>query len=97
MIISILSLTFLDGQAQAGLAAVHQALKSTRGFDGCLGIDVARDINDPHRVSIIERWKSLEHDTAYREWAAKQSAVSPLKGLLAGPPSKAICEFLADI
>jgi quinol monooxygenase YgiN len=97
MIISVLQLVFQDGKADDGLAAVHESLKNTRKFDGCIGVEVAQDVTDSHKVTIVERWQSLAHDTAYREWATANGARSGVGPLLAGPPSKAIGEWREDV
>lgn len=85
MIVSILKLTIVDGKAAQGLAAIGQALAQTRAAPGCHGVEVIQDLDDPHQITIIEKWASLADDIAYREEAAQRAATSPLKGLIAGP------------
>ncbi|MDJ0351466.1 antibiotic biosynthesis monooxygenase family protein [Pseudarthrobacter sp. PH31-O2] len=60
-------------------------LGDTRAFDGCLGVDVLVDSHDPAHFLVVERWESIEHDSAYRAWRAGAGA-SGLAELLAAPP-----------
>ncbi|WP_024365648.1 putative quinol monooxygenase [Arthrobacter sp. TB 26] len=66
-------------------AALRDILADTRAFDGCLGVDVLVDSNDPAHFLVVEQWASLEHDSAYRAWRAGDG-VSALGELLAAPP-----------
>lgn len=49
----------LDQGLHAGLSAI---LNDTRAFDGCLGVDVLIDTEDPTHIIAVERWESEEHD-----------------------------------
>jgi quinol monooxygenase YgiN len=66
-------------------AALREILADTRAFDGCLGVEVLVDSTDPAHILVVERWASMEHDTAYRAWRAGDGA-SGLGALLAAPP-----------
>jgi quinol monooxygenase YgiN len=75
---------------------LREVLVDTRAFDGCLGVDVLIDGQDPAHVVVHERWASLEHDAAYREWRAGDGA-SDLGTVLAGPPKLTLFTLAADI
>jgi quinol monooxygenase YgiN len=66
-------------------AVLRDILTDTRAFDGCLGVDVLVDSNDPAHFLVVEQWASLKHDAAYRTWRAGDGA-SGLGELLAAPP-----------
>ncbi len=66
-------------------AELHQILTDTRAFEGCLGVDVLIDTEDPTHFIAFERWESEEHDAAYRAWRAGDGQ-SNLASLLASPP-----------
>jgi quinol monooxygenase YgiN len=66
-------------------AVLRDILSDTRDFDGCLGVDVLVDSNDPAHFLVVEQWVSMEHDAAYRAWRAGDGA-SGLGDLLAAPP-----------
>ena len=74
-----------------------QILADTRAFDGCLGVDVLIDRDDPAHVVAHERWVSIEHDAAYRAWRATEAGASTLGSVLAGPPTLTIFTVADDI
>lgn len=66
-------------------AVLRDILSDTRAFDGCLGVDVLVDNEDPAHFLVVEQWVSMEHDAAYRAWRAGDGA-SGLAELLTAPP-----------
>lgn len=66
-------------------AVLRDILSDTRAFDGCLGVEVLVDSQNPAHVLVVEQWASLEHDAAYRAWRAGDGA-SGLGELLVAPP-----------
>ena len=75
---------------------LRETLIATRGFDGCLGVDVLVDTEDPTHFVLVEKWASLEHDTAYRIFRAGPGK-SPLGAILTGPPVLTKFETATDI
>ncbi len=67
-VISILECRFKPDCIDAGSEWLARALADTRTFDGCLGVDVIQDADDPSRLIAVEHWASLDHDRAYRAW-----------------------------
>lgn len=55
-------------QIDAFLAALHESLAATRGFEGCEGVDAFVDVDRPGRVVLWERWPTKEHHRAYLAW-----------------------------
>ena len=51
-------------------ATLRDILAGTRAFDGCLGVDVLLDCDDPAHMILLERWASADAEAAYREWRA---------------------------
>jgi quinol monooxygenase YgiN len=68
-------------------ALLREVLADTRAFDGCLGVDVIVDSNDPAHMIVVETWASRAHDDAYRAWRLTEAGQSPLGTLLAAPPT----------
>ena len=62
-------------------------LQDTRAFDGSGGVEVVVDVTDPTHVLVIERWASLTHDDAYREWRAGAGASGGVRAGSADPLS----------
>ena len=70
---------------------IDAVLRDTRAFDGCLGIEVLVDVADPAHVTVVERWRSLEHDDAYRAWRATPEGGSGLGEIVDRPPVLTRC------
>ncbi|KFF60339.1 hypothetical protein JF66_05205 [Cryobacterium sp. MLB-32] len=92
---------FLDIHVKSELlgeapAVLRDTLADTRTFDGCLGVDVLIDTADPTHFVLLEKWATLAHDAAYREWRAGPGK-SPLGTILAGVPVLTKFETAADI
>jgi heme oxygenase (mycobilin-producing) len=68
-------------------ALITSVLDQTRAFDGCLGVDVFVDADDPTHFIAIEHWESTEHDAAYREWRTTPEGASALGTIVAGRPT----------
>jgi quinol monooxygenase YgiN len=75
---------------------LRDTLVATRAFDGCLGVDVLVDTEDSTHFVLVERWASLEHDTAYRIYRAGPGK-SSLGAILSGPPILTKFEIATDI
>lgn len=78
------TLMIVDTQVQPGkrdelVALLQGALPDTRTFDGCSGIELQIDQDDPDRLVIIGRWETRDHHGAYRQWRAE----GEMPGLLA--------------
>ena len=86
MSLTVLLDLHLKADALAGAPAMlREILAGTRAFDGCLGVDVLIDSEDPAHLILLERWASVEADAAYREWRAGAGATN-LGTLVASPP-----------
>jgi quinol monooxygenase YgiN len=94
---TILELNFKPDALEEAGALLHRVLDETRAFDGCLGVKVIQDKDDPAHLIAIEEWESLEKDSAYREWRAGDGTIVELPALLAGAPSLTICEARPDL
>jgi quinol monooxygenase YgiN len=70
---------------QGVLDELHAILSDTRAFEGCLGVEVLIDSEDPAHIVAVERWASAESDAAYRAWRAGDGKVD-LVSLLTSPP-----------
>ncbi len=84
-----------DGVSEAP-AMLREILADTRAFEGCEGVDVLIDRDDPTHLVLVERWESAEADAAYRQWRATDGATR-LGTLLAGTPSSTSFDTATDI
>jgi quinol monooxygenase YgiN len=71
---------------------VENVLVATRAFPGCLGVDVLVDTEDETHLLLIEKWESIEHDQAYRDWRATPAGASALSTIVA---SRSLTRFVA--
>jgi heme oxygenase (mycobilin-producing) len=94
---TILEMRFKPDAVAEAPALLQRILDETRAFDGCLGVTVIEDKDDPTHLIAIEQWESLEKDDAYREWRAGDGAIAELPAMLAAAPSLAICKIRSDI
>ncbi|MET0886068.1 MAG: antibiotic biosynthesis monooxygenase [Mycetocola sp.] len=67
-IVSVVNARYKRATLDEGLRVLHAVIEQTRARPGCISAEVAVDVNDPTQVHIVERWESVEADTAYREW-----------------------------
>jgi heme oxygenase (mycobilin-producing) len=70
---------------------VESVLVATRAFPGCLGVDVLVDTEDKAHLLVIEKWESIEHDQAYRDWRATPAGTSALGTIVA---SRSLTRFV---
>ncbi len=83
---ALLELTIKPESLADAPTVIHQTLQATRAFEGCLGVDVLMDTDDPTHIVLLEQWDSLESDAAYRAWRSTPDGASDLRTILAGPP-----------
>jgi heme oxygenase (mycobilin-producing) len=84
-VIAILECQFKPDHVEAGAEWLRKVLVATRAFDGCLGVEVFQDHEDPARFLAVEHWASFEHDRAYRAWRTGEGRVEEGAELFAGP------------
>jgi quinol monooxygenase YgiN len=85
-IIATLDLTIVPEKIAEAPSGIAEILVATRAFPGCLGVEVAIDVDDAGHILLIEHWDSLEADAAYRAWRATPDGASNLRSYLAVPP-----------
>lgn len=67
-------------------ALIDQVLTEARAFDGCIDVGVLVDAEDPNHWIGYEKWETVEHDAAYREFRAGAGKVTGLGPLLSAAP-----------
>lgn len=93
--------TAADGKADEAEALIRRVIPPTHAEEGCLTYALHRDVSDPHRLVLVERWSSREaldrhlesdHLTAFRsavrDVAGAPSQVFILEALPEGDPAK---------
>jgi quinol monooxygenase YgiN len=84
---ALLDLHIAPESSAVALDVLEGVLIDTRAFEGCLGVDVIVDVDDPLHVVAVERWQTLAHDDAYRAWRATPAGASTLGSILAAAPT----------
>jgi len=85
-------LVLLEGQVKPDKIAdmksyLAQILPDTRRYDGCQGIDVQFNLDDPGNMVLVEQWESRGHHEKYAQWRTETGVVDKLVSMLTGPPS----------
>ena len=82
----------LELKAKAGtgsnlVATFKQILPDTRAFDGCHGVEVYQNMDDPDVVVLVEQWESRQHYEKYLAWRQETGALEALGKAIEGAPS----------
>lgn len=62
-------------------------LGDTRAYDGCIGVDVVNNQDDPTNLVLVEKWESRAKYEKYLGWREETGALEQLGSMLAAPPS----------
>ncbi|MCU1473817.1 putative quinol monooxygenase [Amnibacterium sp.] len=82
---ALLDLHVRGDRAADAPKVIEAILRDTRAFEGCLGVEVLVDVEDSAHVTVVEHWRSLDRDDAYRAWRATPEGASGLGDLLDRP------------
>lgn len=85
-ILVILDIPATTETRDAVLAALHDALPATRAFDGCEGLELLVNQDDPANIVVYERWASRAHYTAYRAFRAETGFSARFRAMFPAPP-----------
>ena len=91
-ITATLDLRIKADKLDTAFEVIHETLVATRAFPGCIGVDVLVDTEDEAHLLLIEKWESIEHDQAYRDWRATDAGASALSTIVA---SRSLTRFVA--
>ena len=61
-------------------------LPDTRAYDGCSGIDIYRNDDNPADIIAVQHWESRIHYEKYLAWRTETGTLDHLVGMLTGPP-----------
>jgi quinol monooxygenase YgiN len=62
-------------------------LPDTRSYDGCQGVNVVGNQEDPCNVVLVQTWASRQHYEKYLAWRTETGAIEKLVPMLSKPPS----------
>jgi quinol monooxygenase YgiN len=74
-------------QVDTLLQVLAEHLPATRAFQGCCGLQVVQDVDDPTVVTLLEEWEARSDHEAYMAWRGEQGVLRTVMGpLLAAAP-----------
>ncbi len=83
----LLEATAKPGTGADLVATFASILPDTRAYDGCAGVEVLRNQDDPDNLVLVETWESRAHYEKYFAWRQETGLVGQLVEAIAGPPS----------
>lgn len=80
-VVVVAVVTAAEGSGAEVEALIQSLIPPTHAEDGCIAFALHRDLADPHRLVLVERWTSraaLDQHLATAHLAAFRTAVAPL-------------------
>lgn len=68
------------------LATLEQALVDTRAFDGCEGLELLVNQDDPANFVVYEHWASLAHYERYLAFRQSSGFSASFRAMFPDPP-----------
>jgi len=65
----------------------RSVLPDTRAYEGCEGLTINRNMDDPKNFSIVEQWETRAHYEKYLAWRGETGVLDKLGSFLSGPPN----------
>ena len=83
----LLDLTAKQGSMEDLKKVFVDILPDTRKYEGCEGLDVKINNDEPDNLVIVERWQSRPHYEKYFAWRQETGLIDRLGPLLGAPPN----------
>ena len=64
-----------------------EILPDTRSYDGCAGLNIIQNMDDPTDFVIVEQWDTRPHYETYLQWRTDTGVLGNLAEKLDGEPS----------
>ena len=64
-----------------------ETLPDTRAFDGCQGLALHSNSDDPNNLVVVSNWDSRDHHGRYLAWRTERGDFDQLGSILVGEPS----------
>ena len=90
-------LRFSPDALDEGLAALGSMLSDTRGYEGCVRVDVVQDQADEGHVMLIEEGDAPDSHKEYMAWRAQSGSNAGMRAALAQPPTVTYFDQRADL
>ena len=71
----------------AAKGAFKELLPDTRAYDGCQGLDVVENQENPGNLVLVETWETRAKYEKYLGWRTETGALEKMAEMCAGEPS----------
>jgi quinol monooxygenase YgiN len=71
----------------------RKILPDTRGFSGCVSIQLVQNQEDPQNMVILEQWDSRQHYEKYLGWRTENGDLEVLVAMMDGEPNIRYYDF----
>jgi quinol monooxygenase YgiN len=68
-------------------STLENILPDTKSYEGCVGVQVIGNQDDPLNLILLETWESRAHYEKYLAWRDETGALQALGEMLSQPPS----------
>ncbi|HLP51441.1 MAG TPA: antibiotic biosynthesis monooxygenase family protein [Chitinophagales bacterium] len=86
MLVRIVKMTFAEDKVENFVAAFNERKHLIAAFEGCSGVELLRDINDPRIFFTYSRWDGPESLEKYRQSELFNTVWDTVKKWFAGKP-----------
>jgi quinol monooxygenase YgiN len=83
----ILEATAKKGSGMELVETLRALLPDTRNKDGCQGVDVTTNLDNPDNLVLVQRWETRKHYENYLAWRRQRGHFDKFAAPLAEPPS----------
>ena len=66
---------------------LREILPDTRGYDGCVGLNITQNQDDPTAFAVVEQWNTRKQYEAYLQWRINSGVMDKLAAMMDGAPS----------
>ncbi|MGH7885485.1 MAG: putative quinol monooxygenase [Thermodesulfobacteriota bacterium] len=85
-----------DDKVEDAKKLFAELLPDTRGFEGCEGITMILNQEDPANMVLVEKWASKSHYEKYHHWREETGSLNRIRELLDGPPKRRFFEIVNE-
>jgi len=83
----VLEIKLKSDMIDTAKGAFKQILPDTRAYDGCQGVDVVENQDEPGNLVLIESWESRAKYEKYLAWRAETGVLDQLGAMTSADPS----------
>lgn len=73
---------------------LRKILPDTRGYDGCVSINVVQNQDEPTEFAVLEQWNTRQHYEDYLNWRTETGVLDELLIMVEGEPSIRFFDYL---